>query len=382
MFDALESANLVWIGKSSWSDRVFFMEIAKAIAAVSSYRHDVTFWRGHADVSWRLTPRLVRNLPDFAVAQDVVTRETLVLLDEASQARPGWLEGMNMRSSTDLEILALLQHLGVSTPLLDLTSDPLVGLYFAAAGGTEDGLLLGLQTRRWHNFNQRPIHSAEGWREQINTLSRPVGPRIGYFRPPNISARIPAQRSILAVSVVAGPGSWARRVGAFDIGEVDGSWNPRRAELAFGAARARGRPSLPPILGFQIPGRRKTYIRRLLASTYGLSATSLFPDPYGFGEWRLVRERQWNRDISATGAQEIDAVPGLTRRQKAAAFRAIWGKGWVTLQQYANEHAVDEAGAREDIEALIRAGLIVSREIDGQLLEGHSLIDLRRRLGL
>jgi hypothetical protein len=378
MIAQLEEAILLWRGESAWSQREFFIRLSTAIAAVSSYQHELTLWRGHGSTGWRLSPRLMRELPAWAVAQDVVNRETSVLLEEARRARPGWLEGMTLKESTDLDLLALLQHLGALTPLLDLTSDPYVALYFAVAGEPEDGLLLGLQAKSWTNITARPSIYAQSWETQIRRLSDETG-NLSYFRPPNISARIPAQRSVLALGVVASQGSWASAIGTLGIEDL-GDWSKQRANLAFGRRKSKGRPSLPPVLGFHIPHRRKQFIRDLLATNFGISATTLFPDPQGFGEWRLRQERSWNRDVSATGAQEMDVIVGLTARQKLAAFRAVWGKGWVTDDQYAAQHGLSNWQARTDISALIESNVIIRRE-DGQLIEGPVIRDLRRKLG-
>ncbi len=144
--------------------------------------------------------------------------------------------------------------------------------------------------------------------------------------------------------------------------------------------RSIARPSRERVR-FHTPERRKQFIRNLLATNFGFSATTLFPDPQGFGEWRLRQERHWNRDISATGAQEIELIEGLTERQKLAAFRAVWGKGWVTPQQYATEHDLSHWQAGTDIDALLEEH-IIERRSDGQLIEGPVIRVLRQRLGI
>jgi hypothetical protein len=378
MLSVLRSENLLWEGEPQWSPREFFTKLTTAIAAVSSYQHDLTFWRGHGDSTWRLSPRLIRDLPQFAVAQDVVNKETEVLLGEAKRARPTWLEGMSLKGSSDLDLLALLQHLGAATPLLDLTTDPFVSLYFAVADDQKPGLLLGIQAGRWRDLTPKPAAYSKQWSDHIRSLEGDE--RVAYFRPPNISARIPAQRSVLAFGHVPTRDSWADSIGAFPVGEVASSWSDDRADLAFGRTRSRGRPGLPPVLGFLIPRGRKAFVRQLLATNFGLSAVSLFPDPQGFGEWRLGRERMWNRDVSATGAQEVNEFE-LSDRQKLAAFRAIWGKGWVTPDQYASKYGLSPGQAASDIEALVNARILIERD-DGQLVEGSALNDLRARLGI
>lgn len=130
-----------------------------------------------------------------------------------------------------------------------------------------------------------------------------------------------------------------------------------------------------------MPKRRKPFIRGILTTNKGISATSLFPDPQGFGEWRLRQECRWNRDASPTGAQEVNELEGLSERQKLSAFRAVWGKGWVTADQYAAKYRLSDWQATSDITALIAADVITRRE-DGQLIEGPVVHELRRRLSI
>lgn len=224
MLTTLSNKDLLWKGDSDWSDREFFKELSAANAAVSSYQHDLTLWRGHAKAGWSLASRLLRELPSFAVAQDVVNKETEVLPTEARNARPGWLEGMILQNSTDLDLLALLQHLGASTPLMDLTTDPYVDLYFAVAGNETNGLLLGLQAKTWAELTNGSAAYSRPWNEQTRVMADSAMSSIAYLRPPNISARIPAQRSILALGVVADEGSWAHNVGSLPVETPAESW--------------------------------------------------------------------------------------------------------------------------------------------------------------
>ena len=88
---------------------------------------DQTFYRGHSDKSYRLEPSLFRKNatggPRFLRDEDQMVRE---LLSE----RPGDFAG----DLYMIDKLVRMQHFGLPTRLLDVTSNPLVGLYFCCSG--------------------------------------------------------------------------------------------------------------------------------------------------------------------------------------------------------------------------------------------------------
>jgi FRG domain len=99
------------------------------------------------------------------------------------QARPY----LGHTPSTDLEWLAIAQHHGMATRLLDWTESLLVAAYFAVveAGTKGDASVYGVR-------GLRSVTKAE---EKNPFKLRAVG----VYRPPHISPRIPAQRSVFTV---------------------------------------------------------------------------------------------------------------------------------------------------------------------------------------
>lgn len=82
-------------------------------------------FRGHSDNSYKLIPAIARPIESFS--SDTLIHEERNLIEMAKFKLPDvFREDMQ-----PLELLALLQHYGVPTRLLDVTENALVALYFA-----------------------------------------------------------------------------------------------------------------------------------------------------------------------------------------------------------------------------------------------------------
>lgn len=99
-----------------------FFRIAHELKKYRGHVSEVEFYRGHANVEWRLKPSISRN--------DSLLNFEEALIDEFIRRRPTeFLENEGM-----FTVLAKMQHYGLNTRLLDITENPSVALYFACCG--------------------------------------------------------------------------------------------------------------------------------------------------------------------------------------------------------------------------------------------------------
>jgi FRG domain len=84
-------------------------------------------WRGQANGSFGLEPAIHTSIRSHATLDDDDVRAlTRGLIRAAREAALDIHEGTRL---PDMALLALLQHHGAATPLLDVSLDPMVGLY-------------------------------------------------------------------------------------------------------------------------------------------------------------------------------------------------------------------------------------------------------------
>jgi hypothetical protein len=140
-----------------------------------------TVYRGLGRLSYDLKPSVGRRKPFGTKKHESMEKRLLTLFKES--ARPY----LNFRPENDWEWLALAQHHGLPTRLLDWSYNPLAAAYFAVEKNTEeDGvvyMLWGVRTATDKEFTKSPL--------ETNSVKK--------YRPAHVSERIAAQAGLFTL---------------------------------------------------------------------------------------------------------------------------------------------------------------------------------------
>jgi len=115
---------------------------------------NVSFWRGQAQISWKLDSSIVRKaLKSGATLNSVEKIEQIISLGEEAmieRAKKNLFDyDERGRKLSDVELLAKLQHFGAATRLVDFSKNALNALWFCVSDRSlenDTGILLGIDT--------------------------------------------------------------------------------------------------------------------------------------------------------------------------------------------------------------------------------------------
>jgi hypothetical protein len=137
-------------------------------------------FRGHSKISYKLLPSLARFENNHGTASEV--EEVLVRL-----FRNNVVQYLSQRPVDDYELLAIAQHHGLPTRLLDWTYNPSVGLFFAASANLDsDGEVIALHAPNRIDMDPQerqksPFELSRLWRFAPTTVIRRLVAQEGLF---------------------------------------------------------------------------------------------------------------------------------------------------------------------------------------------------------
>lgn len=293
-----------------WKDTGWFhapktaTDVMQAIARLGTHSTNHRFaWRGHADADWPWQSSLQRSVDTDGLppTESVVRAAEKAILAEARSRGLGVVGGQHV---DDLQLLSDLQHYGVPTRLVDVTSNPTTALWFATAekfhpgrSGAKPrgkgGLLIAVNMH-WYGtdtvFSTAPV-DAKSPHEQLEAALKLDTPfAVGSSMP---NDRLRAQEGYFIASAIPesphGPllGMQSDRFG-------NGTETIER--VLHSKSRGQGYPHNMPFVALYIRPSLKSKLRKYLKFTYSRTSKTLFPDYFGmkdFGEWRELMKREY-----------------------------------------------------------------------------------------
>ena len=311
---------LTWTPSSTNAEQNARDVLSAAMWMHSTYKDEIWLWRGQANKRFGLEPAMhtrVLGAPRQYRFEGAVQEATRSLLKIARDA------GLDRQGDTrlpDLALLAHLQHHGAATPLVDVSTDPLIALWMIAFANAKapdsldqtSGLLLGIR-RPPQEFWISPL-DARSYFGPPTSISASLGNNVWWYQAPDVSERLRIQRGSFLLGPLRSIDARSNTTLPLEVGTV-----PQRGELNWLEKRMarRGQPSntthpTSELFGIIVRGSTKQHLRRLLEDRSGLSVEAVYPTPWhrpfigqmaeGYG-----RGRQLMLDVDADDLNRVIA---------------------------------------------------------------------------
>lgn len=264
------------------------LTLLQEVAMLVANPHARYVWRGQGDIQHTLHHSLHRRLVNANVEE---SEATLVRVEQRvlRRARTSGYDSALNRKLTDIELMALLQHEGAATRLLDVTPDPFIALFFAceqASSDTSAALIALLVQEDW------PIRPGLGSGTELDIISQLDEQRrqMGWPSSPTylvdtafLNERMKAQRGQFVVGRLP-KASAVAEWSSIDLALLSAPQERARIDRLINTQPGRfpAGGERPPLVVFRIRPTMRAALRRLLAERFGYTTETIYPDLNGF----------------------------------------------------------------------------------------------------
>lgn len=251
----------------------------------TTFKNHVWLWRGQARGDLGVEPGMhTRVLGSDVVSHDeeASAQATTGLLEAAREMRLDRQDGNRL---PDLALLANLQHHGAATPLLDVSTDPLIALWmvaFANASSPDEldnlpGSLFGIKRppkARWID----PLDARRFGRGSSPGVSEALAEQVWWYRAPDVTERLRIQRGSFLIGPLARPNDRDNTTLPLELAAQSANAISNRIARRGEASNANiGKVEMFRLV---VPGASKVHLRRLLEDRSGLTIEAIYPTPW------------------------------------------------------------------------------------------------------
>lgn len=266
----------------------------------SAFNEQIWMWRGQADGRFGISPGVHTRVTQstFPHSEETAVRATTNLLHAA---RSLGLDQRENHTLPDLALLANLQHFGAATPLLDVSTDPLIALWMIAFADATSPGRLDKSTGSLFGISRPP---QERWIDPLDarpyeTIASTLDDKVWWYRAPDVTERLRIQRGSFLVGNLSTMNDWSDSTLPFELALEEANFVSNRIKNR----GKRGNGHLGSVEAFRIviPRASKPYLRRLLEDRSGLSIEAIYPTP-----WHQPFIGQFSSTYGRTRKLELD----------------------------------------------------------------------------
>lgn len=256
----------------------------------STFSSEVWLWRGQADAKFGLEPGAHTRVLNSKLAhtEKTVVDATTHLLKTARQVG---LDKDGAFTLPDLALLATLQHHGAATPLLDVTTDPLIALWMVANATAAEPDSLDHTTGRLFGILRPP---EDRWldpldaRDYSNSTGASIADRLPgtyyWYRAPDVTERLRIQRGSFIISGLDAvkdrrDTSMSLEIAGKEFNNKDGK-NFVEQRIGKRGEAANNFKRRGEAFAITVTGAVKRELRALLLDRSGLSIRTIYPTPW------------------------------------------------------------------------------------------------------